>query len=25
MPTGRLGELMILVPQTSQKSLLAES
>jgi len=25
MPSGRLGELLILVPQTSQKSLLAES
>jgi len=25
MPSGRLVELLILVPQTSQKSLLAES
>jgi len=25
MPSGRLGGLLILVPQTSQKSLLAES
>jgi len=25
MPSGRLGELLILVPQTSQKPLLAES
>jgi len=25
MPSGRLGELLMLVPQTSQKSLLAES
>jgi len=25
MPSGRLGELLMLVPQTSQKPLLAES